>query len=76
MKRAVALLVMATILAALAPLGAASAAAGPQEEEGTIMLPSPSPNAGTGMLAGLAATFLAFHGRCDVWSNGQHHRDR
>ncbi len=62
MKRAIALLVMAIIVAALAPLGAAAAPAGPQEEEGTIMLPSPGPNAGQGCWPGWPRRFWLFSG--------------
>lgn len=61
MKRAIALLVMATIVAALAPMGA-HAAAGPQEHEGTVLAPAPGPNGETtaGCWTGWARRFYIF----------------
>lgn len=57
MKRVIALFAITTVVAALAPLGAATAGASPQEEEGTIMVPSPGPNAGQGCWPGWPRRF-------------------
>lgn len=63
MKRAIALFLMATVVAALAPLGA-HAAAGPQEVEGTVLGPAPGPNGETtgGCWTGWARRFYIFTG--------------
>ncbi len=44
MKQSLALALVATILAALSPLAAQAGVAGPQKEEGNILVPAPGPN--------------------------------
>ena len=47
MKRMFALAVVATLFAALAPVGAQARVAGPQKQEGNVLLPAPGPNGET-----------------------------
>ena len=49
MKRLITLILSAAMVAALSPIGGnAGAAVGPQKETGSVMLPGPGPNGGTG----------------------------
>ena len=63
MKRAIVLLLTATLVAALAPIGAGAAPA-PQEETGSVLLPGPGPNGETtgGCWTGWARRFWIFSG--------------
>lgn len=47
MKHALALGLVATLVAALSPLSAHAGVAGPQKEEGNVLLPGPGPNGET-----------------------------
>lgn len=47
MKQSLALALVATIFAALSPLAAQAGVAGPQKEEGKVLLPGPGPNGET-----------------------------
>lgn len=47
MKHALALALVATLVAALSPLSAQAGVAGPQKEEGNVLLPGPGPNGET-----------------------------
>ncbi|HEV3472864.1 MAG TPA: hypothetical protein VG408_06610 [Actinomycetota bacterium] len=64
MKRALALLVMVTVVAAIAPIGA-HAAAGPQEVEGTVLFPAPGPNGET-----TGGCWTGVHRRIYIFSGG------
>ena len=61
MKRVLTLLLLATFIAALSPVGA-QAGAPPQKEEGTVLLPGPGPNGETtgGCWTGWARRFWIF----------------
>ncbi len=49
MRRMITLVLAAALLAAVSPVaGHAGAAAGPQKESGSVLLPGPGPNGGTG----------------------------
>ena len=63
MKRALILLLLAMLIAALSPLGA-RAGAPPQKEEGTVILPGPGPNGETtgGCWTGWARRFWIVSG--------------
>ena len=63
MKRVLTLILAATIVAALSPM-TASAKAGPQKEEGSVLLPGPGPNGETtgGCWTGWARRFWIFSG--------------
>ncbi len=63
MKRAISLVLLATLVAALSPL-AAKAGAPPQKEEGTVLLAGPGPNGETtgGCWTGWARRFWIFSG--------------
>ncbi len=64
MKRALTLVLVATLVAALSPLAAQARSAGPQEEEGTVLLPGPGPNGETtgGCWTGWPRRFWIFSG--------------
>jgi hypothetical protein len=62
MKRAIILLLVATIVASLSPLAAQAKAPAAQEESGTVILPGPGPNGETtgGCWTGWARRFWIF----------------
>ena len=64
MKRLITLAVAATMIAALAPAGAQARIAGPQKEEGAVLLPGPGPNGETtgGCWTGWPRRFWIFSG--------------
>lgn len=63
MKRAITLVLLATLVSAFAAIGAQAGAA-PQQEEGTVLMPGPGPNGETtgGCWTGWARRFWIFSG--------------
>ncbi len=64
MKRVITLILVAALVAAVAPVGAEAGGAPPQKEEGTVLLPGPGPNGETtgGCWTGWARRFWIFSG--------------